>query len=170
MPSNVKGNFNGQLRKAIVAPAKGYANLGQHMTPAIIAKQMAELVRRDASDWRVIDPACGDGNLLLAAIDTMEAAGVSDIAERITGIDIEPKMVATARTRLSERLKVNPQSIQVHNHDFMEFQEKTLFEQPLIDYSAFNVVISNPPYGQNREYAFFELANEWFREGTELVF
>lgn len=142
------------------------------MTPAAIAEQMTGFIVRQVCEWRAIDPACGDGNLLLAVIDRMRAEGVSaqTIARRIAGIDIDPKMVETARKRIAVRLDIKPEVVQVWEHDFLACQEPNLFEKPILDFSTFNAVISNPPYGQNREYAFFKLCAERFTRGTELVF
>jgi adenine-specific DNA methylase/SAM-dependent methyltransferase len=161
---------SGSVRAASQPGVNGYADLAQHMTPRPIADQMAGFIARPVGEWRVLDPACGDGNLLLAVIDRMKEAGIQDIAERVVGIDVDPRMVKKARHRIAEQLGVAPAEVRVFNQDFLVSREPNLFEKPQFDYSGFNVIISNPPYGQNREYAFFKLCAETLSKGTELVF
>lgn len=148
----------------------GYRDLGQHMTPPVIAEQMTGFLTRPVAEWRAFDPACGDGNLLLAVLDRMIKEGVPNPVERVAGVDIDEKMVRAARARIAERLGCDPSTVRVYHQDFMRTHRPTLFESPSFDPAEFNVVISNPPYGQNREYVFFELCDELFPRGCELVF
>jgi len=147
-----------------------YKNLGQHMTPAVLAKQMADLIKLPISEWCVIDPACGDGNLLLAVIDRMQAAGLTDIEQRIIGVDVDPKMVAAAKIRLAAKIGCTTSEVKVFHQDFLDATPSNLFNQPVYARFGCNVVISNPPYGQSREYDFFELCSWVFPKGTELIF
>lgn len=147
-----------------------YRDLGQHMTPQAIAEQMTEFITRPVAEWRAFDPACGDGNLLLAIIDRMVKEGISDPVERVVGVDIDEKMVEAAKRRIGERLGCDPSRVRIYHQDFMKKHQPTLFETANFDPSTFNIVISNPPYGQNREYAFFEICAELFPRGCELVF
>ena len=39
--------------------------LGQYMTPAGVAHKLLDLVELPPAEWYVLDPACGDGNLLV---------------------------------------------------------------------------------------------------------
>jgi SAM-dependent methyltransferase len=54
----------------------------------------------------VLDPACGTGNLLVAAAERMLARGGSPavIAARLKGVEIEPEAARIARTRLGKLL------------------------------------------------------------------
>lgn len=147
--------------------------LGQYMTPPEVAGMFFKHVGLAPRDWRVLDPACGDGNLLLAAAQSMLSAGLApqDVAERICGVDIDPTMVEAARTRLAALLGLPEQHLLVYVDDYMAPQEG-LFDGPRARWRAFgaNVVLSNPPYGQNREYEFFRLVTERHPTGTVLAF
>jgi predicted RNA methylase len=82
---------------------------GAFMTPP----QLAQLAVRESVDrWEgrgvpvVLDPACGTGNLLVAAAERMLARGGSPavIAARLKGVEIEPEAARIARTRLGKLL------------------------------------------------------------------
>jgi predicted RNA methylase len=82
---------------------------GAFMTPP----QLAQLAVRESMDrWEgrgvpvVLDPACGTGNLLVAAAERMLARGGSPavIAARLKGVEIEPEAARIARTRLGKLL------------------------------------------------------------------
>src|ERR1039458_8709790 len=93
---------NGRTELAVIAPSliteqpsvelslglSRQRNLGQYMTPAAVADQMCEQIHRPIEDWVALDPACGDGNLLLAAARRMRDAGVSDIPSKLIGTDV----------------------------------------------------------------------------------
>jgi len=122
----------------------------------------------DVSQWFVIDPACGEGNLLLAIVERMQEANVADIHRRIIGIDIDPNMAATARVRLAQAISCHPEQVQIICDDFFELAGNPLLFSEI--FTEVTVVISNPPYGQGREYEFLTVCNELFARGTELVF
>jgi len=82
---------------------------GAFMTPP----QLAQLAARESVDrWSgrgvpvVLDPACGTGNLLVAAAERLLARGGSPaaIASRLKGVEIEPEAARIARTRLEALL------------------------------------------------------------------
>jgi len=147
--------------------------LGQYMTPEDVAERFFRHLQRPVETWRVLDPACGNGNLLIVAGRRLLAAGLSpeQVASRLCGIDIDPEMAAATRSRLSALLGVEPITLLIHVGDYLEPQQK-LFGDVQSSWGAFgaNVVLSNPPYGQVREYEFFRVACERHSVGTELVF
>lgn len=88
-------------------------SLGEYYTPTWLAEHLIE-VGIDLPDlperWRGIDPCCGSGVFLLAMIqeiigdrqiadmdDAQKRAVLDDILDRVTGIDINPLSVLTAR-------------------------------------------------------------------------
>jgi adenine-specific DNA methylase len=143
-------------------------DLGQYMTPIAIARQMVERFQSNPTDWKVIDPACGDGNLLIAVVERLREAQVPDIQKRIIGIDIDPEMAASARSRLAKAIGCHAELVQVVCDDFLRLANSPLlFGQLFSDCSS---VISNPPYGKGREYEFLTVCNNVFPRGTELVF
>src|SRR5207253_548577 len=135
--------------------------LGQYMTPEHIADEMCAVIARSTELWSVLDPACGDGNLLLAAARRMRAAGVSSIEQRLTGIEIDPTLAAMARQRLSEFIGCSADTVRVVEGDFLRITKGDLFATTALSPWEFNVVLSNPPYGGQREYRFFETAADF---------
>ena len=131
---------------------------------------MVSFIQRPIAEGKVIDPACGDGNLLLAVIDHMERAGLTDIHDRISGMDIDEKMVQQARFRLAERLSCESKKIGIFQEDFFNLAAPSIFETPKLSLHDFNTVISNPPYGNLREFDFFRGCSELLPKGAELVF
>jgi len=138
------------------------------MTPMPIARQMCDRIVREVSQWRVLDPACGDGNLLLAAIERLQAANIPEIHKRIVGVDIDPVMVGATRLRLAAAMGCHPEQVRVVCADFLELAHTPLLSGQL--FSDPTVIISNPPYGKNREYEFLTVCNDIFARGAELVF
>ncbi len=146
--------------------------LGQYMTPPEVAVLFFKYVRVSPADWYVLDPACGDGNLLLAAAERMLSAGLEpkEIASRICGVDVDPEMVDACRARLAERLGLDEMKFLVHVDDYMTPQQD-LFSGGHPNWREFraNLILSNPPYGQNREYDFFRILAERHPAGTEMA-
>lgn len=101
--------------------------LGKVYTPQAIAQRMVRACldawkcRKQAlanrvqhSECRVLDPACGDGAILLAVLDELArwrepidlsaAQRLEIVCDQIFGVDIDPTAVATLRSRLLERI------------------------------------------------------------------
>lgn len=115
--------------------------LGQYMTPPRVASAMAEAVSV-RSPWTILDPACGDGNLLIAAMAEARKRGVE--VTGLIGFDIDSDMIARASCRLSDL--VTEDRIHLYNHDFLSSTKEKL--------NHVNIVLANPPYGWSREYDF----------------
>lgn len=144
--------------------------MGQYMTPPGIAQDLIRYIRKPPSDWVVYDPACGEGSLLIAAIQAMKAAGVERIKDRIIGTDIDPEMVAKARINICNELSTSADELLIEKHDFLNNATSPLFSDLFALGKVVNIVLTNPPYAKNREYAFFDRCNELARIGTELLF
>lgn len=144
--------------------------LGQYMTPEKIAIQMCLQIKRKVKDWRIFDPSCGDGNLLISAAKIMLENNVPNIEERLFGIDIDRNMVNKTKGRLSNLLGCDSKSLNIIHGDFFELSTNTLFSDYQFDPESYNTVISNPPYGNLREYRFFDKCVEVSLNGTELIF
>ena len=125
--------------------------LGAFYTPMVLADVLVELslnpwLKERASHAcpTILDPACGSGNLLIAAARELVRAGCSkaSIASAMHGVDIDPIAVSIARTRLAHFLRLGPTatrhlSRQVRVGD-------ALFEKNLE--GAFDIVLGNPPF------------------------
>ena len=90
-----------------VVPAEDRRRLGEYYTPDWLAEAVVKEVVDDPLRQRVLDPACGSGTFLRAAIRRYVAAAeaeglapdriVDRLRERVLGIDIHPVSVHLAR-------------------------------------------------------------------------
>ncbi len=113
---------------------------GAHYTPAGLAEFVARhlAVVCEVKQPLVLDPAVGDGELLLAFGRALGRPCT------LNGFDLDPVAVTNAEVRLREGL---PTWVgDVKQQDFLEFalehREDSLFASP----GSFDVVIANPPY------------------------
>ena len=91
-----------------IIPAEERAALGEYYTPVWLAEAMVDEVVSDPLSQRVLDPACGSGQFLAAAIakvlNAAAAAGLSDaetlekLQDNVLGIDLHPVAVHLARS------------------------------------------------------------------------
>src|SRR5215467_4774826 len=110
---------------------------GRHYTPPELAGFLA---RRGAAHLprgkrlRILDPACGDGELLLAAAAAAAERG-HEVGE-LAGLDLDADAVGRARRRLAG--VPAPVSLSVR-----DFTGAPGGEAPL---GRFDLIITNPPY------------------------
>ena len=99
----------------------------------------------DVRAVRILDPACGDGELLLAAMDRAKLRNVH--VDELVGYDINEAAVSSAASRLA-----GIHQTRLYCTDFLEVVArsrgmKNLFESDNgSDPRNFTMVISNPPY------------------------
>lgn len=140
-------------------------NLGQVFTPMPAVEAALDLVK--VKPERIIDPACGAGNFLLACSSRWPKA-------RLAGVDIDSLAVAVAKTRLK----------------LAEHRDASLLNANAFDLScsgAYDLVTGNPPWGVNlapedqpkvtcfpgnvNSFIYFlELAARLLQPGGQLVF
>lgn len=129
---------------APVAPGR-YAGLdedklrGGYYTSARVAEWLCAWAIQDAGDM-VLEPSCGDGAFLEAAMHRYHALGASgeEIAVRLKGIEIVAAEAKRARDRLKPVLGKAAESV-VESSDFFGWWQGT--DQP-----AYDVIIGNPPF------------------------
>ncbi|MEV6219686.1 N-6 DNA methylase [Nocardia sp. NPDC051833] len=113
---------------------------GRHYTPPALARFLARralLHAPRAGELRVLDPACGDGELLLAVHRELAAA---DVTVRLTGYDLDRRAVAdTAARAAAEGVE-----IECRAGDFLAASAR-------IADGSFDLVISNPPYVRTQQ-------------------
>lgn len=99
---------------------------------------------------RVLDPAAGDGELLLAIGMVLRNSGYQTI--ELYGFDINSKALQIARERLCE-IDSSLSKVKLVNDDFLNHvietfpartSQKELFDTDINEY--FDIVIANPPY------------------------
>ena len=121
---------------------------GIHYTPSILAgflaRQTAACIRpaklQSCRDGviRILDPACGDGELLAALIEAIgNVRSLKNVSLEVHGFDTDPDAVAQTKERISSL--VTPRQISrvdIRSQDFLTLN----IQQP------FDCIISNPPY------------------------
>lgn len=115
---------------------------GQVFTPTFLANWVAALLKENlAEDWsgRILDPACGDGELL-------DAAAAEFPKSSLFGVDIDASATRSARSRLC-------QSAMIKTADMLR--------SPLSDHDGqtlkFGALVSNPPWGADLLHSRAEL-------------
>src|ERR1035437_6566031 len=110
---------------------------GQHYTPSELAQFLA---KRSAPyipagrKLRILDPACGDGELLLSAASVLTQRGYN--IGQLVGLDLDEDAIRQARDRLSEVSA----SVALTVRDFVRVLDEGT---PL---GEFDLIITNPPY------------------------
>ncbi|MGW4090136.1 Eco57I restriction-modification methylase domain-containing protein [Nocardia sp. NPDC004750] len=117
---------------------------GRHYTPPVLARFLAQRLLRhaepsDAGVLRVLDPACGDGELLFAVHEEV-AARFPGVRLVLTGYDLDARALAVARERARSA------GIDAHwrKADFLAVEAR------LAD-GSFDAVITNPPYVRTQQ-------------------
>jgi adenine-specific DNA-methyltransferase len=103
--------------------------IGQYWTPQLIAEFMLEVAGFDPL-WKVIDPSCGEGVFLEAALRRGAVA--------VTGIDIDPQVIEKVR----QRFAAYPVQPRLYCQDgLLPVQDPNPFWQ-----GEYDLVVGNPPY------------------------
>ena len=112
---------------------------GGYYTSARVAEWLCAWAIQDADD-NVLEPSCGDGAFLEAAIHRLKALGASadKITTNLMGVEIIEAEAKRACDRLEVLLGKAAQTV-VQNTDFFGWWQGT--EQPTYD-----VIIGNPPF------------------------
>lgn len=110
---------------------------GGYYTPSQIAKFICSWAIQNANDL-VLEPSCGDGNFIQAAIERFSELGVNgyDLYGRIKGVELIPEEAQKASNRAAT-FGLNGDTIV--NNDFFSF----ISNQEDI---AYNSIIGNPPF------------------------
>ncbi|MFD3707632.1 class I SAM-dependent DNA methyltransferase [Nocardia sp. NPDC058658] len=116
---------------------------GKHYTPTDLANFLAERVLGQVDGSReeisVLDPACGDGELLLA-IHKVAAERLPTTRLVLTGYDLDASAVAIAQMRAEEMgVRIN-----LHEGDFLDASRE-------LPNGSFDAVITNPPYVRTQQ-------------------
>lgn len=134
--------------------------LGVHYTPGWLADELLDgLLAADPAlfdSGRILDPTCGAGTFLAAALRRMLTAHphapetLPGLLTRIAGIDIDPLAILAAQTSLIAALapwqhrKAVPLSLPIIQADILSLPEGTFAQR-------FDAVVGNPPW-LNWEY------------------
>lgn len=120
---------------------------GAFFTPEPIAAHLARWAVRSDPQATVLDPTCGEAVFLLAAARELKAAGcqLSDLDERLCGVDIHPKSLEAA-TQLLEAEGLDAHLIA---DDFFALATPDQIGGPLPFVDA---VVGNPPFVRYQQH------------------
>ncbi|MFI6165592.1 Eco57I restriction-modification methylase domain-containing protein [Nocardia sp. NPDC051052] len=115
---------------------------GRHYTPPELARFLAgrlltHVPRPRSGVLRVLDPACGDGELLFALRDEA-AIRLPGVRVELTGYDLDAAALAVARARTAG------DGVDWHVGDFLAASEE-------LAAGSFDAVITNPPYVRTQQ-------------------
>ncbi|WP_280507253.1 Eco57I restriction-modification methylase domain-containing protein [Nocardia flavorosea] len=116
---------------------------GRHYTPTALAEflagRVAAWVPAPGSGLRVLDPACGGGELLFA-IRAALSERLPEVPVELVGYDLDPEGLAVARDRAARAGVV----VDWRQADF-------LAECAALPAASFHVVVANPPYVRTQQ-------------------
>ena len=127
---------------------------GAHFTPhelaCFVARRIIKTLSLDTmSTLSVLDPACGDGELLLAFAKTLPEEALRKT--NIIGIETNIQTVQTAQVRL---VNTSVKQVTVQHDDFLDICENAITQHQLFldiperssSIKPVDVIIANPPY------------------------
>ncbi|MDQ3507931.1 MAG: class I SAM-dependent methyltransferase [Actinomycetota bacterium] len=124
---------------------------GGYYTPKPIADFLADWAIKSPRA-SVMDPSCGDGEMLTAAAETLERLGAepSEVANLVHGAELDPREALKAADRM-HGMGVAPPSDKIHTGDFFSLCEDRLLEEKLLDVvisegEFFDAIVGNPPF------------------------
>lgn len=123
-------------------PVATYQKLrGGYYTPKPIANFLASWAIQSPTA-KVLEPSCGDGGLLEAAIETLLKCGANktDVSWLIHGIEIDPQEIEKALERIQVLTGVATE-VDIYQGDFFAY-----CKSHLTDKRHFDAVIGNPPF------------------------
>ena len=123
-------------------PVATYQKLrGGYYTPKLIADFLAQWAIQTPTT-HVLEPSCGDGNILASAIEALIQCGAEreDITNLVHGVELDPEEAQKAAERI-QILSGSLSPAHIHVGDFFTYCQKYLFEN-----RYFDAVIGNPPF------------------------
>jgi len=133
----------GELYETILKDLQSAGKSGEFYTPRAITQFIAEMIDPKLGE-KILDPACGTGGYLTAAIEhlKLQANNVEErnsIAENVVGWEYKPLPYLLATTNLI-----------LHDIEVPDINFRDSLDQPLSNYTEknrVNVILANPPFG-----------------------
>lgn len=132
---------------AVITPSGRFTNLdpaklrGGYYTPTDVARWLVEWAIRSPSDT-VLEPSCGDGNLLVAAALRLTELGADpkSIGSQMQGVELSSTEANAARTRLLAQLEhATPEIVQAGDFFGWWANERDGDRR-------FDAIVGNPPF------------------------
>ncbi|MDA3926008.1 MAG: N-6 DNA methylase [Kiritimatiellae bacterium] len=133
----------GQIYETFLSELQSAGTLGEFYTPRAITELLAELTDPKPGE-KVLDPACGTGGYLTAALEHLKAKATT-VAEHeaiqhdVMGWEYKPLPYLMANTNLI-----------LHNINLPNIRYGDSLSRPLTEYSQkdrVDVILANPPFG-----------------------
>jgi type I restriction enzyme M protein len=136
-----------EIYEKILKDLQSAGNAGEYYTPRAVTKFIVDRIKPQLGEI-VLDPACGTGGFLTAAIDYIclhfQSADISEILQcTIRGIEKKPLPYNLCVTNLI-----------LHGIDVPEAEHDNSLARPLCDYipqERVDIIITNPPFGGMEE-------------------
>ncbi|MDD5208956.1 MAG: N-6 DNA methylase [Elusimicrobiales bacterium] len=168
--SALNGQANSFLRKNV--GIETLRNSGIFFTGHKLANDLAKpFVKSISAGISVFDPACGAGDLLLAAARSLPVADsllatLSLWGTKLHGFDIDPEFVKATKIRLlllaQSRLKISPSYSYSIDKIFPNIKPANFLTQSLSD-KSYGLVLMNPPYHR------VQIDNSWAKGLTTVA-
>jgi len=133
----------GDIYESILKDLQSAGKSGEFYTPRAVTQFLTDMVNPQLGE-KILDPACGTGGFLTAAIEHLKASAnnVEDrqtIQSLISGWECKPLPYLLAITNLI-----------LHDIEVPNITYRDSLDQPLISYhekDRVNVILANPPFG-----------------------
>ncbi len=133
----------GELYETILKELQSAGKSGEFYTPRAITQFITEMINPQL-DEKILDPACGTGGYLTAAIEHLKKQANSveeyqSIAKNIIGWEYKPLPYLLATTNLI-----------LHDMEVPNISFRDSLDQPLSNYTEknrVNAILANPPFG-----------------------
>ncbi len=130
------------MTAAVEARAADRKRHGKHYTPPALARFLSRGILRhldEQNHYEVLDPACGDGELLFA-FHKEAIALYPEVSLALQGYDLDPEAVTLAKARALE-LGID---VSFSVGDFLQLSED-------LPPDSFHAIITNPPYVRTQQ-------------------
>ena len=133
----------GELYETILKELQSAGKSGEFYSPRAITEFICEMINPQLGE-KVLDPSCGTGGFLTAAIERLKSQANSvnereSIAKNIIGWEYKPLPYLLATTNLI-----------LHDIEVPNISFRDSLDQPLSNYTEknrVNVILANPPFG-----------------------
>ena len=133
----------GQIYETFLGELQSAGTLGEFYTPRAITEFMTEMLNPQLNET-LLDPACGTGGFLTAAIEHLKAAATTGkqleaIARNVRGWEYKPLPYMLANTNLV-----------LHDITSPNIRYGDSLQQPLSEYThkhRVDAILANPPFG-----------------------
>jgi len=133
----------GEIYESILKELQSAGKSGEYYTPRAVTQFITDMVNPKLNE-KILDPACGTGGFLTAAVEKLKSQANSieerqSIQDKVVGWEYKPLPYLLATTNLVLH------DIEVPNITFRDSLDK-----PLINYTEkdrVDVILANPPFG-----------------------